>query len=96
MWITHSNKGTKIESDFWDWACMNKIITDYKEELGLSDDEAYLKFWEDLKNSDPEDYEQCLGGQSLEEAVGNGRFDESRASYLLTLDIVCERTEETP
>ena len=90
MWIAHSNKGTKIEKDFWDWTCMHKVMADYQEEFGMTEDEAYIKFWEDVKNYDPEDFEDCLRGGTLDEAIGNGRFDELRADYLRSLDIECK------
>lgn len=94
MWITYSNNGTRIESDFWDWACMEKIIADYREESGLSDAEAHAKFWEDVKNYDPEDFNALLREEPLEKAIGAGRMDEIRADYLQTLNIDCIYKEE--
>ena len=91
MWVAYSNKGTKIELDFWDWTCMYKVITDYVEELGLSEDEAYTKFWEDVKNYNKEEYDFCLNGKTFDEALGNGLFDELRTEYLDTLNIDCEK-----
>lgn len=89
MWVAYSKKGKRIESDFWDWACMEKVIADYVDELGISDKEAYAKFWEDVRNYDPEDFEACLNGRTFEEAIGDGNFDDLRSDYLRTLDIVC-------
>ena len=95
MWVAHSNKGTKIEKDFWDWTCMYKVIADYQEELGMTEDEAYAKFWEDVRNYDAEDYESILDGRTFDEALGNGYLDELRADYLHSLGIDCvEITEE--
>ena len=96
-WLTYSQAGTKIVSDFWDWVCMEKVIADYMESSGLTYESAYLKFWEDVKNYDPEDFSSRLWGESLEKAIGSGRLDELRAEYLLTLDIKCEKIlmEET-
>lgn len=93
MWVTYSNKGTKIERDFWDWACMCKVITDYKEEFGMTEDEAYKKFWEDVKKYDVEEYELCLDGRTFDEALDNGLLDELRTEYLDTLNIDCEESE---
>ena len=94
MWIAYSKKGTRIESHFWDWCCMSKIMQDYIEELGLSEEKAYFRFWEDVKNSDPEDFSDCLRGGTLNDAILDGYLDEARASYLLTLDIECEYIAE--
>ena len=94
MWVAYSNKGTKIEEDFWDWTCMHKVVTDYEEELGISEEEAYAKFWEDVKNYDSEDFEDCLRGERLDYAVGNGWFDELRADYLYSLNIECVKYVE--
>ena len=91
MWVTFSNKGTKIIRDFWDWACMYKIITDYMETLEITEEEAYYKFWEDVKKYDPEDYAECLHGETLDTAICNGYFDELRADYLHSLDIECSK-----
>ena len=91
MWVAYSNKGTKIELHFWDWTCMYKVITDYVEELGLSEDEAYTKFWEDVKNYNKEEYDFCLNERTFDEALGNGLFDELRTEYLDTLNIDCEK-----
>lgn len=94
MWVAYSNKGTRIERDFWDWTCMNKIITDYMEECGMTRDEAYKKFWEDVRNYDTEDYEDILDGRTFDEALGNGYLDEIRADYLHSLNIDCEKITE--
>lgn len=94
MWIAYSKKGTKIEMDFWDWTCMYKIMKDYEEEFGMTEDEAYAKFWEDVRNYDTEDYDSILHGRTLEEALGYGDLDELRADYLYSLDIDCEEIEE--
>lgn len=91
MWVAYSNKGTKVEEDFWDWTCMCKVITDYEEEFGMTEDEAYAKFWEDVKNYDPEDFEDCLHGKTLDVAISNGWFDELRADYLYGLKIECKQ-----
>ena len=106
MWITYSKKGTKIESYFWDWACMEKIITDYKEDLGLTDAEAYHRFWEDVQKYDPEGFAERLGEKTVADMIADeklfdclmcyGWLDEVRADYLRTLNIECERTEDTP
>lgn len=94
MWIAYSNKGTKIEKDFWDWTCMYKVMADYEEEFGITEDEAFARFWEDVKNYDVEDYESCLDGRTFDEALGNGFLDELRADYLHSLDIECEEYKE--
>lgn len=94
MWIAYSDKGTKIEKDFWDWTCMYKVITDYQEKLNITEDEAYIKFWEDVKNYDPEDYALTLEGKTFDEALSNGYFDELRADYLHTLNIRCIKVED--
>ena len=94
MWIAYSNKGTKIEKDFWDWTCMYKVMTDYEEEFGITEDEAWKKFWEDVKNYDTEDYESCLDGRTFDEALSNGYLDELRADYLRGLNIECEKVED--
>ena len=88
------NKGTKIEKDFWDWTCMFKVIKDYEEELEITEDEAYAKFWEDVKNYDKEDYESILNGRTFDEALGNGLFDELRADYLSGLNIECKEVAD--
>lgn len=93
MWIAYSNKGTKIEMDFWDWTCMHKIIKDYEEELGMTEDEAYIRFWEDVRNYDTEYFDDILWGRTLVEAVGNGYLDELRADYLYGLNIKCEKID---
>ena len=90
MWIAYSNKGTKIEKDFWDWTCMYKVITDYIEELNITEDEAYTRFWEDVRNYDIKEYECCLDGRTFDETLGNGLFDEIRADYLRSLNIECK------
>ena len=89
MWVAYSNKGTRIESDFRDWVCMYKVITDYIEGFGMTEDEAYEKFWDDVKNYDVEDYEACLNGRGFDEALGDGFLDELRADYLVELGIEC-------
>lgn len=89
MWVTYSKKGKKIETGCWDWTCMYKIIADYQEELNISEDEAYQKFWEDVKDYDTEEYESCLDGRTLDEALADGSLDELRAQYLDGLDIEC-------
>lgn len=94
MWIAYSNNGTKIEKDFWDWTCMYKVMTDYQEKLGMTEDEAYAKFWEDVKNYDVEDYESILDGRTFGEALGNGCLDELRADYLRSLNIECKKVED--
>jgi hypothetical protein len=94
MWVTYSNKGTKVQTYCWDWTCMEKVITDYEEEFGMTYDEAYAKFWEDVKNYDAEDFEDCLHGRTLDYAVGNGWFDELRADYLNSLNIECEKIND--
>jgi hypothetical protein len=94
MWTTYSNKGTKIEKDFWDWTCMYKVMTDYMEELGITEDEAYKKFWEEVRNYDTEYFDDVLWGRTLEEAVGNGYLDELRADYLYGLNIECKKTND--
>lgn len=94
MWIAYSNKGTKIEKDFWDWTCMYKVMTDYQEEYGMSEDEAYTRFWEDVKKYDTEDYEATLDGRTFDEALGNGYFDELRADYLRSLNIECVKISD--
>jgi hypothetical protein len=72
---------------------MCKILKDY-EESGMSSEEAYTKFWEDVRQYDPSDYDSILGGRTLNEAVGNGLLDELRADYLRTLDIDCHKIME--
>lgn len=94
MWIAYSNKGTKIEMDFWDWTCMYKVMKDYEEEFGITEDEAYEKFWEDVRSYDTEGFEECLRGRTLDYAIGNGWLDELRADYLRSLDIKCVKVEE--
>lgn len=94
MWIAYSNKGAKIEKDFWDWTCMHKVMKDYEEEFGMTEDEAYIKFWEDVKNYDAEDYEACLNGRTFDEALGDGLLDELRADYLHGLNIECVEIED--
>lgn len=94
MWIAYSNNGTKVEKDFWDWTCMYKIMTDYEEEFGMTEDEAYAKFWEDVRNYDVEDFESCLSGRTFDEALGNGYLDELRADYLYSLNIECKKIGE--
>lgn len=94
MWVAYSNKGTKIEKIFWDWTCMYKIITDYQEELGITEDEAYEKFWEDVRNYDVEDYDSILEGRTFNKALGNGYLDELRADYLRSLNINCKKIDD--
>lgn len=93
MWVTYSNKGTRIEKDFWDWVCMYKVMADYQEEFGITEDEAYTKFWEDVRNYDPDYFDDCVWGRTLESAIGNGYLDELRADYLYSLGIKCEKIE---
>lgn len=94
MWIAYSNKGTKIEMDFWDWTCMYKVMKDYEEEFGITEDEAYAKFWEDAKNYDAEGFNDCLDGRTFDEALDNGYLDELRADYLRSLDIECNKVDD--
>lgn len=94
MWVAYSNKGTKIEKFFWDWTCMYKIITDYQEELGITENEAYEKFWEDVRNYDIEDYDSILEGRTFNKALGNGYLDELRADYLRSLNINCKKIDD--
>ena len=94
MWVAYSNKGTKIEKVCDDWACMYKVITDYIEECGMTEDEAYKKFWEDVRNYDIEDYDSILDGRTFEKALGDGCLDEIRADYLFSLNIECEKIDD--
>ena len=99
MWVTYSNKGTKIQKDFWDWCCMYKIMTDYMEADNLTEDEAYTKFWEDVKNYDPDGFMEMFKDKTIVEAMAdsklwdnafqNGWMDETRAEYLQALNIDC-------
>ena len=94
MWIAYSNKGKKIETACWDWTCMYKIIADYQDELNISEEEAYIKFWEDVRDYDEEEYNLILEGRTFEEALGNGLFDELRADFLDGQRIDCEEVED--
>lgn len=94
MWVAYSKKGTKIEKDFWDWTCMYKVISDYQEDFGMTEDEAYKKFWEDVRNYDVEDYDSTLDGRTFDEALSNGYFDELRADYLTSLNIECVKISD--
>lgn len=89
IWIAYSKKGEKIETGFWDWTCMLKIIADYQDDLKISEEEARLKFWEDVKNHNKKEFELCLDGGTLEEALGCGALDDVRCDYLRMLDIEC-------
>lgn len=89
MWVAHSEKGKKIETGCWDWTCMYKMIADYQDELNISEEEAYLKFWEDVKDFDKDEYEACLNKRTLDEALSDGSLDELRAEFLDGQNIKC-------
>ena len=89
MWIACSKGGKKIATSCWDWTCMYKLIEDDKEDFGLSDEEAYAKFWEKVKEHDSKWYECCLNGRTFEEALVDGSFDELRSDYLYYVDVEC-------
>lgn len=90
-YITYSNKGEKITAILWDWCCMFKVIQDYKDELNITDEEAYDKFWEDVKNYDKKEFEHCIAGKTIYKAMcDNDRLDMLRAKYLQSLDIKYE------
>ena len=94
MWVAYSNKGTKIEKDFWDWTCMYKVMTDYMEEFGMTEDEAYKEFWDDVRIYDTKDFEAILDGRTFDEALFDGCLDELRVDYLHSLNIDCVRVTE--
>jgi hypothetical protein len=82
MWIAYSNNGTKVESECGDWCCMLKIIEDYKE-TGMTEDEAYDRFWNDVKEFDEEEYNLIISKYgNFNDALGDGSFDELRNDYL--------------
>ena len=82
MYIAYSNKGKKVESDCGDWCCMYKIIADYMED-GMTEKEAYDKFWDDVKAYDEEEYNLIIAKYgNFEDAVGDGALDELRMDYL--------------
>lgn len=89
-WITRSEKGTRIEAAFEDWAVMEKIITDYKELQGMSDEDAHLAFWQDVRNFAPEWFDGIVNDHGLLEAINSGRLDEIRWGFVLNSGI--ERT----
>jgi hypothetical protein len=94
MWISYTKKGKQIKSDYWDWCLMNVIIENYIDE-GYTFDDAYKKFWMDVRESDPEDYDLTLeahGGFNV--ALGDGYLDEIRNDYLEWLDMEAEEIEE--
>ena len=89
-WITHSEKGTRIKSACEDWAVMEKIITDYKELQGMSDEDAHLAFWQDVRNSAPEWFDEIVNAYGLLNAINDGHLDELRWDFVLNSDV--ERT----
>ena len=66
---------------------MNVIIENYKTD-GLSYDDAYQQFWNDVREFDPEEYDLILlNHDGFDNALGNGYLDELRNDYLLSLDM---------
>ncbi len=41
---TFTKAGTRIDSSFFDWCCMEAEITNYQEQEGISEEEAISKF----------------------------------------------------
>lgn len=93
MWIAYTHKGKRIVKDFWDWCLMNVCLENYMDE-GLSKEAAWSRFWNDVRNYDPEDFDACLKGRTVNDALGDGDLDEIRADYLYTLNIESEQIKE--
>ena len=83
--------GKIIKSSFWDWCGMEYLIEKYKNQYNISENDAYKKFWEEIKNYNPQKYNKILEkyDNDLEKAIGDGSMDELRNDYLLELDF-CE------
>ena len=80
--VAYSEGGKRVESECGDWCCMYKIIEDYKE-TGLSESEAYEKFWKDIKMFDEDSYNLIVAQyNNRDEAISDGAFDELRIEYL--------------
>ena len=95
MWRAEAKNGKVIESDFWDWCLMNVIIENYMAD-GLTYDEGYKKFWEYVREYDPEDYDLILRDHDgFEGALGDGYLDDIRTDYLYTLEIEAEEIDES-
>ena len=89
MIVAYANDGTRIESYFIDWCLMNVRITDIQNESGVDYDHAYKMFWNEVRDTDIEEYDKIISSYNndFDEAVGNGALDEIRNDYVLSLGI---------
>lgn len=96
MIVAYANDGTKIESDFIDWCLMNVRITDIQNEFGVDEDQAYKMFWDEVRDTNTEEYDEILYNYDnhFNEALGNGAFDEIRNDYVLSLGIEYMEVDE--
>ena len=83
---TFTKNGTKVDSSFFDWCCMRAEVRNYQEQEGMSEKEAYEKFWNAVSEYDKEKYDRIIGKyDNLDEAVGDGSLDELRIDYIESL-----------
>lgn len=85
VYYCFTRRGTKVESECWDWCAMNREIKQYQEEDNLSPKEADERFWNDVKEYDPHTFSYAIKEGTFEEALGNGYLDELRDDYLTAL-----------
>ena len=82
-WYGYTNLGSRVERDFGDHCAMEVIVQNHML-IGLSEDEAYARFWQDVRESYPDEFDSILSqyGGSLSDANGDGALDEIRMEYL--------------
>lgn len=81
----YTDTGEEIVSSFWDWCCM-KILIANEMEHGMSKDDAYEQFWNDVCNFDEHEFNLVMQDyDSIQDAEADGVFDDLRYDYLCSL-----------
>ncbi len=93
-YVAYSKNGTRVESGCDDWCGMYKIIEDYKEQNGMSEDDAYKQFWDDVKSYDESNFNEIISlYENFEDALGEGALDGIRIDYLDSIGMFNEIEE---
>ena len=87
MYKAIANDGTEITSDFNDWCGMFTRMHDIQVEKGVSEEDSSKMFWQEVIDSDPEEYERIIEKYKdkedpLDYAIGDGSMDDMRNDYL--------------
>ncbi len=91
MFVAYTKRGNKVTSECSDWCRMFKRMGDIMDETRCDEDEAYLKFWKEVRDYDTEGFDEIIALAPKERtrlidkinyAASYGYLDEIRIDYL--------------